>query len=741
MRPRSENPAGSQWSDSLGSFLRPETKPPCNPFSDPGQEAQVNPLRDFHRGSPPPSLRTNHEAFGLEHPSGKASRHGPCPKPALEAADSDSDSDSDWDTVPAEGADAVSARWLTKEGQDDDHDAAAAAAAASGRAVCSNIFALQTRLHPPNPARSPGDHLPWLRASSVYDDGTDSGRDSPAVLSRDGDDTKAASKKRPATLGFDRTGHRGDAAPSYSKSSSRASVDPFGFDGDRYSPFLQPAAEREIGRALCQQDSCVPSAPSSGGEQTTRHTRPATTTTTTVPVLRRAPLSPTADEHPLSELDMLVRSTCEGRREADADWQTVTTEQAPVRALELTLRLDDAGSSIADVSDVTEPESLDQFVGQTPVSQAGRRHGSHAPPPRGNTTTTTSTACLRAPYPRLGSSGRLDGQPCRRRAAAAMRRLSSRLSHEARATPGLSRLSELRRLATSYASLDSQELLGHAAQPPPPTDSLCRSRGFAACQDVLHEAARARFPFPLISLPEAAALQSTRRERGEEDHTDPGPAFAAKARSCTISTTTSTTGPRTPVSPVEDLSSLLPRPKSAFHRHQPTQAFEYTHGQLNSSSILDHDVNASFFRTSVPRSTSLLSARFFRLGGVPARTRERRVEEQRPNDRSYLTASQTDLLQSAREDILDRRRNCRLDEDKAQRSIFLAIMVLTIFFPLVGLLALCGNFDGTISWYAKGERGCLTREQRGTLKQQLFVECLLYPGLIIALSVHYSVRK
>lgn len=71
----------------------------------------------------------------------------------------------------------------------------------------------------------------------------------------------------------------------------------------------------------------------------------------------------------------------------------------------------------------------------------------------------------------------------------------------------------------------------------------------------------------------------------------------------------------------------------------------------------------------------------------------------------------------------------------------MAILVLTIFFPLIGLLALCGKFDGTIAWYARGERACLTREQRGTLKQQLLVEAFLYPALIIALSVYYSVHR
>lgn len=55
-----------------------------------------------------------------------------------------------------------------------------------------------------------------------------------------------------------------------------------------------------------------------------------------------------------------------------------------------------------------------------------------------------------------------------------------------------------------------------------------------------------RLPFPLISLPEAAKLQHVRRERGEEDHTEPGSSFVARGFSETISTISASTSPRTP---------------------------------------------------------------------------------------------------------------------------------------------------------------------------------------------------
>lgn len=57
-----------------------------------------------------------------------------------------------------------------------------------------------------------------------------------------------------------------------------------------------------------------------------------------------------------------------------------------------------------------------------------------------------------------------------------------------------------------------------------------------------------RLPFPLISLPQAARLQHIRRERGEEDHTDHGSSFMSRVASRTISTISSSTSPRTPLS-------------------------------------------------------------------------------------------------------------------------------------------------------------------------------------------------
>ncbi|KAG6007991.1 hypothetical protein E4U21_005225 [Claviceps maximensis] len=691
-----------------------------------------------------------------------------------------------------------------------------------------------------------------VRTSSIYEDDVDprqsyaahgSNRNNIPIYDYSNDYNNserragAAAKRRPATVGFE--GRECELMPSNSKSSSHASADPFRFDGDLYSPFLQSSAERDISRALCREDSNLTATPGSKVEDAVK-----------VPVLKHAALQTASDEHPLSQQPQLddndlIKSNLPGREgesererqhDADDDWQTVTTEQTRrPRALELTLRLNrDVGSSLADTSaSGASDDEFDNFAGGTNTELQFRsaqnipRPILPRPPPS-------------PPSQRQRASGYASQRPtdhlCRQsyqkhhrrpaRAAAAIRHLSNRLSPDLLKTRARTRL---RDPIPSYASLDSdfnrdhqtgpyhprttarhdglvgididgdgdddgdgdgdgedresspfrstnwpvsalrldsQEILGHGTHyDNHSTTRHSTTRNFAAAVSSAssHHHRRSslttittlpRFPFPLISLPEAALLQSQRRERGEEDHSDPGPAFAAKARSCTVSTI-STNGPNTPASPARDNSSCwLTRPKQAYRPHDRGHVIRHN----PSSELLDPDPHASFFRASVPNSTSLLSARFFRLSNFSARTRAptRRAQQLQPgpgpssaqqrqqqryfNHDSVFTPSQTDLIRSAREDILFRRRHYA-EDDEPQQRIFLIIQFLTIFFPLIGVLALWGKFDETIAWYARGERGGLTREQRVTLKQQLLVEAFLYTTLVIALSAYYSVHN
>lgn len=97
-----------------------------------------------------------------------------------------------------------------------------------------------------------------------------------------------------------------------------------------------------------------------------------------------------------------------------------------------------------------------------------------------------------------------------------------------------------------------------------------------------------RLPFPLISLPEAHMLQYFRRERGEEDHTDPTSSFAGRMRHGTFSTISSSNGPRTPTSPLFDiqqdhLQTGLPKPGLVRHSDAWSQAQRRLTGQAGLS--------------------------------------------------------------------------------------------------------------------------------------------------------------
>ena len=93
-----------------------------------------------------------------------------------------------------------------------------------------------------------------------------------------------------------------------------------------------------------------------------------------------------------------------------------------------------------------------------------------------------------------------------------------------------------------------------------------------------------RLPFPLISLPEAAMLQYFKRERGEEDHTDPASSFAGRARQGTSSTVSSSNCPRTPVStqfgglPSSPLVPL-PLPPLTYRGDVPPVGYNLSHSK------------------------------------------------------------------------------------------------------------------------------------------------------------------
>ncbi len=95
-------------------------------------------------------------------------------------------------------------------------------------------------------------------------------------------------------------------------------------------------------------------------------------------------------------------------------------------------------------------------------------------------------------------------------------------------------------------------------------------------------------------------------------------------------------------------------------------------------------------------------------------------------------------MESARADILFRRRYVQ-DCQKRLASVFISVALLSVIFPVAGMLALCGVFNPTISWCTHGEMAHFTVRQRTILKRMLFTELVAYLGLVIILSVYFSV--
>ncbi|KAJ6786047.1 hypothetical protein PWT90_02741 [Aphanocladium album] len=282
-----------------------------------------------------------------------------------------------------------------------------------------------------------------------------------------------------------------------------------------------------------------------------------------------------------------------------------------------------------------------------------------------------------------------------------------------------------------------------------------------------------RLPFPLISLPEAAKLQKVRIERGEEDHTDPTRSSVTKTYSETRSTISSNNSPRTPRSVLfshsqigssrDHLDKLSPACSRWDSPHsngkqslKPESRKKLTVAGISNESnerissllLLGGKRRSQIMKTPDPRSPYWHSAddefrqvapRLLRLRGFSASTRERRAKDGPLQlEQSLFSASETFLMESARADILFRRRYVQ-DCQKRLAYVFIPVVVISAIFPIVGILALCGTFNSTISWYTHGEVAHFSLRQRTILKRVLLVELAVYIGIVIVLSVHFSV--
>ena len=95
-------------------------------------------------------------------------------------------------------------------------------------------------------------------------------------------------------------------------------------------------------------------------------------------------------------------------------------------------------------------------------------------------------------------------------------------------------------------------------------------------------------------------------------------------------------------------------------------------------------------------------------------------------------------MASARADILHRRRYVQ-DCEKRLASVFISVALLSVVFPVAGILAICGAFNSTITWYTHGEMAHFTVRQRTILRRLVFADLVAYIGLVVILSVYFFV--
>ena len=312
-----------------------------------------------------------------------------------------------------------------------------------------------------------------------------------------------------------------------------------------------------------------------------------------IPVIRRThdeTLSTPAPSRRLSgEIASVIKTKTNDS--PDYDWKTITTNPIlePPRPFAQNI-IQGTGSSLADVSDADEYNFCECEYGSTErITQHPQLQGQDVQY-RVRTDKQTARPVLLPSIWRTQQSGffqnsnRQIPQPSSR-AAEAIRRFSNSLRHDActeRSDPPARNL-DLKGMSRGYDSRSSEtgadgqfnKIASHkeprfywsriheSFRRTPAADSLTTfdqplhriaTHEQQPALDASHVARNEilkgipRLPFPLVSLPEAAKLQQFRRERGEEDHTEYGGTFSAKARSGTVSSIASSHCPRTPVS-------------------------------------------------------------------------------------------------------------------------------------------------------------------------------------------------
>ncbi|PTB68273.1 hypothetical protein BBK36DRAFT_1139771 [Trichoderma citrinoviride] len=583
----------------------------------------------------------------------------------------------------------------------------------------------------------------------------------------------------------------GLSRPKASKASSDESTDLFKYDGEAYSTFLHRSTTREIAKgrpaASYEGDRLIVKKTRGEEEDNTHKNKSAFYNPTAVRGLKTL-YEPTPEQSPEPAVEEEEEEECWPRvggndAAAEADWQTVTT--GPVckglNTSELNL-IKDTGSSLADVSDIVEEELTPVEYRRAAGAISHQRNqsihrpkgfyaeGFAQPITRMNNNNHASTVdhrpqnafgeTARAAVPRVvnpfqtppswKSTGRvveLDDSPeqctCKGKGKAVDVNVDIKTRADA---PPLTRTESTETVWPQVPRRD--ETVNDFDQ------AFCETRvGDTTLPSDDSANVFSRLPFSLIDLKEAAKTHGSQRYRS----TDEANTFAQRAR----------LGPLWSGSPTEAGPSSgayrfggsdnppLERPSTAVFRDQitrgrPTHQFDSIEDSTPSPSSailgsLRSKVNLGSAKKKEKPACSLdpfkaaaaLGAKCLRIK-APAKKKDQ-WPTARNQTGGVLTPSEAELIESARGEIMDRRR-CPEKLEKKRTLVFILIMASSIVFPFIGFIALIHKFDSTVAWFTYGEIKDFTKEQRGMLLQQLLVELFVYSIVIIFVALHTSHR-
>ncbi|KAL6876662.1 hypothetical protein J3F83DRAFT_769794 [Trichoderma novae-zelandiae] len=576
----------------------------------------------------------------------------------------------------------------------------------------------------------------------------------------------------------------GLSRPKASKASSDESTDLFKYDGEAYSTFLHRSTTRDIAKrrpAAPFEDYRLNVQKTRVEEADNMHNNNNKKGAFYNPTAKsRYELSPEQSPEPVVEEE---EEECWPRvgndAAAEADWQTVTT--GPVcKALnqsELNL-IKDTGSSLADVSDIEEEEPTPvEHRRATGAISHQRNQSIHRP--QGFYAEDFARATTRVNNNHGASSA--EHRPQRAFGEAA-RAAAPRVANPFQTPPSWNstgRVVELDdtpdKCTCKGKAVDLNVDIKTRADAPPLTRSdstetvwpqvprreetvndfdqaFCETRvGDTTLPSDDSANVFSRLPFSLIDLKEAAKTHGSQRYR----NTDDASSFAQRARFGPLWSGRSTeAGPSSGAYRFGGSDNpALERPSTAVFRDQitrgrPTHGFDGIEDSTPSPSSailgsLRSKVNMGSAKKKEKSACSLdpfkaaaaLGAKCLRIK-APSNKKDQ-WPAARNQTGGVLTPSEAELIESARGEIMDRRR-CPEKLEKKRTLLFILIMAFSIIFPFIGFIALIRKFDSTVSWFTYGEIKDFTKEQRGMLLQQLLVELFVYSIVIILVALHTS---